>query len=114
MKIYHNNNCSKSRCSFELLKQSGNEFETIDYLAKPLTKEELTGLLSKLNIPAEALIRKGEAEYKEHFKGKNLTESQWVDAMLKFPILIQRPIVVKGNKAVIGRPIENVIELITD
>lgn len=114
MKIYHNNSCSKSNCTLELIEKSGNDFETINYLIEPLTKEELTDLILKLNIPAEALIRKGEAEYKKHFNGKKMTESQWIDAMIKFPILIQRPIVVKGNKAVIGRPIEKVIELLSE
>ncbi len=114
MKIYHNNKCSKSRCSLELLNKSENDFETINYLTHPLTKEELTDLLSKLNITAEDLIRKGEVEYINNFKGKKLTETQWIDAMIKFPILIQRPIIVKGNKAVIGRPIEKVIQLLSE
>lgn len=114
MKIYHNNNCSKSNCSLDLLEKSGNDFETIEYLKKPLTKEEVTDLLLKLNITAEELVRKGEPEYEKHFKGKKLSELEWIDALLKFPILIQRPIVVKGNKAVIGRPIEKVIKLLSE
>lgn len=113
MKIYHNSSCSKSRCSYELLKEKGIAFETVEYLKNPLKKEELIDLLGKLNIPAIELIRKGESEYIEHFKGKKLTETEWIDAMIKFPKLIERPIVVKGNKAVIGRPIEKVIELIS-
>lgn len=112
MKIYHNVRCSKSRDSYNLLTEKGIDFETIEYLKTPLTKEELTDILVKLNIPAQDLIRKGEKEFKEHFKGKELTEEQWIDAMLDFPKLIERPIVVKGDKAVIGRPIDNVIELI--
>lgn len=106
--------CSKSRCSLELLKETGIAFETVEYLKNPLTKEELTALLTKLNIPAVALIRTGEADYKKYFKGKELTETEWIDGMVKFPKLIERPIVVKGNKAVIGRPIEKVIELISE
>ena len=112
MKIYHNPRCSKSRDSFNLLKEKGVDFETIEYLKKPLSKAELQDLLKKLNLIAEALIRKGEAVYKDNFKGKELTEQQWIDAMIKYPKLIERPIVVKGDKAVIGRPIENVIELL--
>ena len=114
MKIYHNNRCSKSRNCYNLLKEKGVDFETIAYLKNPMTKEELTALLVKLNIPAEELIRKGEADYKENFKGKELTESEWVDAMVKFPKLIERPIVVKGDKAVIGRPTEKVIQLLSE
>lgn len=112
MKIYHNSRCSKSRDSFNFLTEKGIEFETIEYLKTPLTKQELTELLAKLNIPAKDLIRKGEADFKENFKGKELTEDQWIEAMVQFPKLIERPIVVKGDKAVIGRPIEKVIDLI--
>lgn len=112
MKIYHNPRCSKSRDSFNLLKEKKLDFETVEYLKTPLTKEELKDVLVKLNIPAQELIRKGEKDFKENFKGKELSEDEWVDAMLAFPKLIERPIVVKGDKAVIGRPIEKVIELI--
>ncbi len=112
MKIYHNSRCSKSRDSFNLLTEQGIEFETIEYLKTPLTKEELTVLLEKLSIPAKDLIRKGEKDFKENFKGKELSEEQWIDAMLEYPKLIERPIVVKGDKAVIGRPLETVIDLI--
>lgn len=112
VKIYHNARCSKSRNSYNLLTEKGIDFETIEYLKPPLNKEELTDILTKLNIPAQDLIRKGEADFKEHFKGKELSEEQWIEAMIKFPKLIERPIVVKGDKAVVGRPIEKVIELL--
>lgn len=112
LKIYHNPRCSKSRNSFNLLTEQGLEFETIEYLKTPITKEELTTLLKQLGIPAKELIRKGEKDFKENFKGKELSEEQWIEAMLAYPKLIERPIVVKGKKAVIGRPIENVIDLI--
>lgn len=114
MKIYHNQMCSKSRNSYNLLKEKGIEFETIEYIKTPISKEELTELLTMLNLSAIELIRKGEAEYKDNYKGKELSEKQWIDAMVKFPVLIERPIVVKGNKAVIGRPIERVIQLISE
>jgi len=112
MKIYHNNRCSKSRDSYNLLLEKGVAFETVEYLKNPLNKKELADLLKKLNIPASKLIRKGEPDFKEHFKGKELSEKQWIDAMVQYPKLIERPIIVKGNKAVIGRPIDNVIELL--
>jgi len=114
MKIYHNKMCSKSRASYELLKEAGISFETIEYLKTPLNKAQLTELLIKLDIPAVDLIRKGEAIYKTNFKGKELSESEWIDIMIKYPKLIERPIIVKGNKAVIGRPIEKVIQLIAE
>ena len=114
MKIYHNNRCSKSRDSFNLLTEKGIDFETIEYLKTPLNKEEIEALLKKLAIPAKDLIRKGEADFKANFKGKELTEAEWIDAMVNYPKLIERPIVVKGDKAVIGRPIENVMELIEE
>lgn len=112
MKIYHNTRCSKSRDAYNLLTEKGLEFETIEYLKTPLNKKEIKDLLTQLNIPAKDLIRKSEADYKENFKGKELSESQWINAMVNFPKLIERPIVVKGNKAVIGRPIEKVIDLL--
>lgn len=112
IKIYHNPRCSKSRDSYKLLEEKNIDFETIEYLKTPLTKEELTTLLSKLDIPANELIRKGEQVYKDNFKGKDISESEWINAMIKYPKLIERPIVVKGNKAVIGRPIEKVIDLL--
>ncbi len=112
MKIYHNPRCSKSRNSHKLLTEKGIEFETIEYLKTPVTKEELIDILAKLGIPAKDLIRKGEAAFKENFKGLELSAEQWIDAMVKYPKLIERPIIVKGDKAVIGRPIENVIDLL--
>ena len=112
MKIYHNPRCSKSRDSYNLLVEKGLEFETVEYLKDPLTREELKALLAKLNIPAKDLVRKGEEIFKENFKGRELSEEEWIEAMVEYPKLIERPIVVKGNKAVIGRPIEKVIELL--
>lgn len=112
IKIYHNPRCSKSRDSFNLLTEEGAEFETVEYLKTPLLKEELVELLKKLDIPAKNLIRKGEKDFKENFKGKELSEDEWVDAMVQYPKLIERPIVVKGNRAVIGRPLDNVVDLI--
>ncbi len=112
MKLFHNPECSKSNATCHLLIEKAVEFEIIEYLKTPLAKEELKNLLTKLNIAAKELLRKGEAAFKENFEGKELTEEQWIDAMVQYPELIQRPIVVKGDKAVIGRPIEKVIDLL--
>lgn len=112
MQIYHNPRCRKSRETLELLTENGQEPEVILYLQTPSTRKELQALLRKLQIPAESLLRKGEAIYKEHFKGKNLSEEEWIEAMVEHPILIERPIVVQGDRAVIGRPPERVLELL--
>lgn len=114
MKILHNNRCSKSRSGLEILKASGEEFEVVNYLDQPLKAAEIKDLLKKLGMSAEEIIRKGEKDYKENFKGKKLSEREWVEAMVKFPKLIERPIVVKGDKAVVGRPPENINQLLAE
>lgn len=112
MKIYHNPQCSKSRFSLDLLQERGIEIEIVKYLEEVPSKEELKAILKKLNMKAEGLIRKGEKEHKEHFKGKSLSEDEWIETMIKYPKLIERPIIEIGDKAVIGRSPERVLELI--
>lgn len=112
LKIYHNKMCSKSRQTLELLKNSGQEVEVVEYLKEPPTAEELKDILQKLHIKPEQLLRKGEKLYKENYKGKSLTDEEWIGIMAANPVLIERPIVVKGEKAAIGRPPENVLEII--
>ena len=112
MKIYHNPRCSKSRQTLNLLKEKGIEPEIVLYLNTPPTKEELQTLIKQLNIQPSQLLRKGEKIYKEQFKGKEITEAAWVDIMIAHPKLIERPIVVKDGKAVLGRPPENVLDLL--
>ncbi len=112
MKIYHNNRCSKSRQTLELLNQNNQEVEVVEYLKTPLTAKEIRDLLNLLGISAFELVRKGEEVYKKEFKGKDLSEEEWIAAMESHPKLIERPIVVKGDKAVIGRPPERVLDLI--
>jgi len=108
MKIYHNTRCSKSRCTLDIITENQQDVTIVEYLKNPLTKAEIADLLVKLNMPAKDIIRKGEQEFKDNYKGKDLSEDEWLDAMVKFPKLIERPIIVKGDKAVIGRPPENV------
>ena len=110
--IYHNTRCSKSRCALDLLKEHGIEPKVVEYLKDTPTEEDLEKLVMKLGIPAEQLVRKSEALFKEKYKGLQLNEHEWIRVMHENPQLIERPIVVKGHKAVIGRPIENVEELI--
>jgi arsenate reductase (glutaredoxin) len=107
--IYHNPRCGKSRDSLKLIEEQNNvEVEVIEYLKNTPTKEELKKLLAKLNMKAEEIVRKNEALYKERYKGLKLNEEEWVKILCDNPILIERPIVVRNNKAVIGRPPENV------
>ncbi len=112
MKIYHNPRCTKSRQGLALLKESGSDFEVIEYLKNPLSQEDLKGILKKLNIPAIDLVRKNEAIWKEQFKNKNLSEEAIIEAMVSNPKLIERPIVEKGDSAVIGRPTEKINEIL--
>ena len=84
----------------------------IDYLKTPPNQEELRGLLKKLGIKPAELVRRGEEVFKEHYAGKTLSDEAWLAALAAHPILIERPIVVRGAKAVIGRPLEKVLELL--
>jgi len=109
--VYHNNRCSKSRNALSYLDDKNAKYEVVEYLKTPLTAPELKEVIDQLGIPAEELVRKGEKDFKENFKGKSLSEKEWIDAMIEFPKLIERPIIVKNGKAVIGRPAERIDEL---
>src|SRR3954465_15477741 len=110
--IYHNPKCSKSRATLGLVEQHGGDLEIVEYLRTPPTAKELEALIAKLGIEPEQLVRKGEDIYKTEYAGKKLTRAQWIEAMVRHPILIERPIVVAGDRAVIGRPPENVLALL--
>lgn len=110
--IYHNPRCSKSRNSLALVQKEVPNVHIVEYLKTPPTITELQDVLQKLGITASQLIRKSEAIYKEHYKGQELSEAEWLEAMVKHPKLIERPIIIHGDKAVIGRPIENVVQLL--
>lgn len=112
MKIYHNSRCSKSRSALSILQEKQLDVTVVNYLETPPSVEEIKEILQKLGMKAEDLIRKGEKEFKENYKGKELTEDEWINAMAKYPKLIERPIFVNGDKAVVGRPPEKVLELI--
>jgi arsenate reductase len=110
--IYHNPRCSKSREALELLRQNGVEPTIVEYLKEIPGKAAFKKLLAKLNMKASDLVRTSEPLYKEKLKGKNFTEDEWITIMLETPSLIERPIVIKDNKALIGRPVERILELL--
>ena len=112
MKILHNPRCRKSREGLKILEESGQDFTIVEYLKEPLTKEELTDILDKLDMSAIDLVRKNEKEWKENFKGREMNEEEIVAAMVSHPKLIERPIVISGERAVVGRPPENIHQLI--
>ena len=112
IQIYHNQRCGKSRSCLLLLEESNSEVEIINYLKTPPSQTELTALLQKLNFSAIELVRQKEQIWIENFKGKTLTENEIIQAMVENPILIERPIVVNGNKAIIGRDLEKVVPFI--
>ena len=113
MKIYHNPRCSKSRQSLALLQEAGVELEVVEYLNDPPTVEELSQILAALQMEPTDLMRTGEAVYKElGLNAKALSREEAIEIMVQNPVLIQRPIVVKGEQAVIGRPSENIRALI--
>lgn len=104
IQILHNPRCGKSREGLAILEKSGKEFEVIKYLENNPSKKELKEIIKKLNIEPLQLVRQNETIWKENFKGKDLSGEEIIDAMAANPILMERPIVINGNKAVIGRP----------
>jgi arsenate reductase (glutaredoxin) len=111
--IYHNPRCSKSRQTLTLLEERGIEPEVVLYLETPPTVEALTIVLKQLGISARQLLRKGEDAYKENnLSDTSLTEQQLIDIMAANPKLIERPIVINGDKAALGRPPEQVLDIL--
>lgn len=112
MEIYHNPRCAKSRQTLALLQENGVDPEIVLYLDSVPSSHELKSLLLKLDLSPIQLVRKGEKIWKEQFKGKDLSDEEIIEAMIAHPKLIERPIVVKDQKAVLGRPPENVLDLL--
>ncbi|MBI1195117.1 MAG: arsenate reductase (glutaredoxin) [Gammaproteobacteria bacterium] len=111
--IYHNPRCSKSRQTLQILQEAGVEPEVVEYLKTPPDAKRLSGILKKLGITARDLLRKGEQAYQdEGLADSARSEAEIIDAMVRNPILIERPIVVRGDRAVIGRPPEGVRDLL--
>jgi len=112
IKIYHNPRCSKSRQGLAILEDSGKEFEIVKYLENELGVTQLQAIISKLSIKPIDLVRKNEAIWKSDYKGKSLSDKEIIEAMVKTPKLIERPIVVNKNNAVVGRPPESILNII--
>jgi arsenate reductase len=110
--ILHNPRCNKSREALSLLQEENCEIEIIEYLKTIPTKKELKTILSKLGLKAVNIVRKKETLYLEKFKNKTFTNEEWIQLLIENPILIERPIVIDGYKAIIGRPPELVIDLL--
>ena len=106
--VYHNPRCGKSREALAYLDQKKVEYQVVKYMEEPLTPNDLLELVDALDMEAEEVVRKTEPAYKEHFKSLEMTEEEWILAMIEYPKLMQRPLISNGVKAVIGRPAENI------
>lgn len=112
MTIYHNPRCMKSRQTLQLLRDNGEEPEIVEYLKTPPSPKDLKTILMKLDLKPTDILRKQEKIFKEKFKGMEFSDEEWLQVMHENPKLIERPIVVKGNKAIVGRPPENAEKLL--
>ncbi|MDT7832153.1 arsenate reductase (glutaredoxin) [Flavobacteriaceae bacterium S356] len=112
IKIYHNPRCRKSREGLAIVQESGKQFEIIEYLKEVPSFEELSSIISLLDISPIDLIRKGEVVWKENYKGKELSDDELIKAMIENPKLIERPIVINNEKVRIGRPPENIKQIL--
>lgn len=112
MNFYHNARCTKSREALQLLQDKNINPEIIEYMKEPLTPADLEDILDKLDMDAIDLVRKKEAIWKEEFADKELTEDEVILAMIEYPQLMERPILVNGDKAKVGRPPEDVLEIV--
>lgn len=110
--VFHNPRCSKSRTAVEILKKHNAGVKLIEYLKTPPTENELKAVLKKLKMGAEQILRKKEALFQKKFAGKKFSEAEWIRILVKNPVLIERPIAIKGNKAVIARPPETIEQLL--
>jgi len=106
LQILHNPRCGKSRTCLAFLDNSKEEYEIINYIQNPLSEEELKDLIKKLNIKPIDLVRQKETVWINQFKDKTLTDKQVIKALAQYPILMERPIVIKGDQAIIGRDLE--------
>ncbi len=112
IQIFHNPRCGKSREALKMLEQKKLDFEVVEYLKLDLKPQILKNMLSKLNIRPIELVRKNEAVFKEKFKNKDLSDEEWIGALIEHPKLIERPIIIVGENAVIARPADKMNEIL--
>jgi len=113
IKIFHNPKCSKSSMTMKLLTERGAQVNVVEYLQTPPSKQELEEILNMLKIEPRQLMRTHELEYQENnLADESLSRDDLIEAMVKFPILIERPIVISNNKAALGRPPESILEIL--
>lgn len=110
--IYHNPRCTKSRETLELIEKKKIKPEIVEYLKDTPSQKELSEIITKLGIKAEDLVRKKEPLFIEKYANKKFTEKQWLKLLVENPILIERPIVINGKKAAIGRPPQNILNIL--
>ncbi len=110
--IYHNPRCSKSRETLALLQAKGIEPNIVEYLKTPPSASQLKSIVKQLGVKPQQLVRKGEEIYKSRYADKTLSDAQWIEAMVENPSLIERPIVIRGQRAALGRPPQNVLQLL--
>jgi arsenate reductase (glutaredoxin) len=110
--LFYNPHCSTCRNAYDILNGQGCEIEIVEYLKDTPSEKELKEVLKKLGLKPQDLLRKKEPLFAEKYKSKKLTDDQWIKVMTENPILIERPVAIYGNKAVIGRPAERVVEIL--
>jgi arsenate reductase (glutaredoxin) len=112
MKMLHHPYCTKSCAALDFVKINQLELEVVDLTQNKPTREFLLELLKKLGVPASEIVRTSESVFVKKYEGKTLSDDEWIDAIVAHPILLQRPIFIEGDKAVIGRPVEKVFDLV--
>ena len=111
--IWHNPRCSKSREALQILQESNSKIEVVKYLQSNPSKKEIQEILSKLDLSARELMREKEDIYKELNLKNELDEEKLIEAMVEYPKLIERPVLIKGDKAIIGRPTSKIAEFLS-
>jgi len=113
LKVYFKPDCSTCQTALQLIDETSDEKpETVEYLINTPSENELKEIVGMLGIQPEDLVRKKEHLYRERYEGKNITGEEWIKIMHENPVLIERPILVSGDKAIIGRPVERIVEFL--